>query len=55
MIFNPPLKKNGALIKAGMLKRIPVREGEMAAPTERAMAVTPAAAERSSGKTTAMV
>ena len=38
-----------------MLKKTPVREGEIAAPTERAIAVTPEAAERSSGSTTAMV
>src|SRR5512136_1380202 len=38
-----------------MPRKIPVSEGERDAPTERAMAVTPAAAERSSGATTAIV
>ena len=55
MIFKPPERRNGRLSSAGMLKKTPVREGEMAAPTERAMVVTPEAAERSSGDTTAMV
>ena len=55
MIFNPPDKKNGALNSTGMLKSSPVSAGEMDAPTERAMAVTPDAAERSSGATTAIV
>ena len=36
-------------------RKAPLSAGEMAAPTERAMPVTPAAAERSSGATTAMV
>ena len=39
----------------GMLKSKPVSAGEMDAPTERAMAVMPEAAERSSGATTAIV
>jgi len=34
---------------------MPVNEGEIAAPTERAILVTPDAAERSSGDTTAIV
>jgi len=34
---------------------MPVNEGEIAAPTERAILVTPEAAERSSGDTTAIV
>ena len=55
MILSPPARKSGALNKNGMLKKKPVSMGEMAAPTERAMAVTPEAADRSSGATTAMV
>ena len=54
-ILNPPVRKNGALNKTGMLKKNPVNAGEREAPTERAMAVTPEAAERSSGATTAIV
>lgn len=55
MIFKLPERKNGALSHAGTERKIPVRDGERAAPTERAMDVTPEAAERSSGATTAMV
>jgi hypothetical protein len=29
-IFNPPHRKNGALNGAGMLKTMPVKEGEIA-------------------------
>ena len=55
MIFNPPHKKNGALNSAGLAKKMPVNAGERDAPTERAIEVTPEAAERSSGATTAIV
>src|SRR5512139_1638567 len=47
--------KNGALIKAGTASNAPLSAGETSAPTERAMVVTPEAAERSSGSTTAIV
>jgi hypothetical protein len=30
-IFTPPHRKNGALNSAGMLKKMPAREGEIAA------------------------
>ena len=55
MIFNPPHKKNGALNRVGVAKKIPVKTGERDAPTERAIEVMPDAAERSSGATTAIV
>ena len=55
MIFSPPEIKNGALNKTGMLNSSPVNAGESEAPTERAIAVTPDAADRSSGATTAIV
>src|SRR5664280_869630 len=55
MIFNPPARRKGTLSKVGTAKKMPVNEGEIAAPTERAMFVTPEAAERSSGDTTAIV
>lgn len=42
-------------MSAGIPMKIPASEGERAAPTERAMDVTPEAAERSSGDTTAIV
>ena len=45
----------GTLKRDGMLKKSPVSMGETEAPTDRAMAVTPEAAERSSGSTTAIV
>jgi len=43
------------LNKPGILKKTPVISGDIDAPTERAMAVTPEAAERSSAATTAIV
>ena len=55
MIFNPPESKKGALANSGTEKKIPVSDGESAAPTDRAMLVTPEAADLSSGATTAMV
>ena len=55
MIFKQPLRMNGALNNAGTLKNKPVNIGEMDAPIERAMAVMPEAADRSSGSTTAIV
>src|SRR5665648_1303929 len=55
MIFNPPARKKGALNMAGKDRKKPVSVGEMAAPTERAIPVTPEAADLSSGATTAMV
>jgi hypothetical protein len=38
-----------------MAKKMPVNDGDIAAPTEREILVTPDAAERSSGDTTAIV
>ena len=49
-IFKPPHKKNGTLNRPGTLSKKPVSAGESEAPTERAMPVTPEAAERSSGE-----
>lgn len=54
-IFSPPDKKNGKLRSAGILIKTPVIDGEIAAPTDLAIAVTPEAADLSSGSTTAMV
>ena len=42
-------------MSAGVPMKIPAREGEIAAPTERAIEVTPEAADRSSGATIAIV
>jgi hypothetical protein len=53
--FQSPHRKNGTLIKAGIPMKIPANEGESAAPTERAIEVTPKASNRSSGATTAIV
>src|SRR3990172_7174780 len=55
MIFNAPEKMNGNPRKAGLDRNAPVRIGDREAPMVRATPVTPAAAERSSGATTAMV
>src|SRR5438477_4621334 len=54
-IFIPQARKNGRLQKAGFARQRPARNGEIADPIERATPVTPEAAERSSGRTTAMV
>jgi len=54
-ILIPPQSTMGTLNRDGKLKKMPVNMGETDAPTERAIAVTPAAAERSSGATTAIV
>src|ERR1700674_1535585 len=51
----PPARKNGKLIRAALPTTTVAIMGEIAAPTERATPVTPAAAERSSGLTTATV
>ena len=55
MIFKLPLKIKGKLSNAETLKNNPVNIGDTDAPTERAMAVIPEAADRSSGSTTAIV
>ncbi len=47
--------KKGRLASAGTAKSGPAARGAMDDPMVRAMPVTPAAAERSSGATTAMV
>jgi hypothetical protein len=53
--LSPPATRKGALRRAGEERKMPERAGEIDAPKERAMDVTPDAAERSSGATTAMV
>lgn len=55
MIFKPPARKKGTLNSDGMLKSRPVNAGESDDPRDRAMPVTPEAADRSSGATTAIV
>jgi hypothetical protein len=55
MTFRPPAKKKGALKRRGLARNTPLRVGDKEAPTERAIVVTPEAAERSSGATTAIV
>ena len=52
MIFKPPPKKKGRLIMPA-LRNKPASKGEQAVPIVRAIPVTPAAAERSEGSTTA--
>src|SRR6476646_3633038 len=47
--------KNGVAIRAGLLMSKPASAGERDAPMVRAIPVTPAAAERSSEATTAIV
>jgi hypothetical protein len=47
--------KNGSAARAGVATRGPARFALNAAPIDRAMPVTPAAADRSSGATTAIV
>src|SRR5712675_3619806 len=55
MIFSVPALKNGALIREGRANIHPTNNGLMAAPVVRATPVIPAAAERSSALTTAIV
>jgi hypothetical protein len=55
MIFKLPARTSGAAINAGIPMSIPARAGENELPMLRAMFVTPPAAERSSGSTTARV
>jgi len=54
MILRPPEMKKGKLRRAEFASRGPVTTGERDEPVVRAMPVIPAAAERSSGSTTAM-
>jgi len=54
MTLIPPDKRNGAASR-DVLISTPASKDEMAAPIDRAMVVTPDAAERSSGSTTAIV
>src|SRR6266850_1159938 len=55
MIFTPPPIKNGHPIIRALASIGPASTGAIAAPNVRATPVTPAAAERSSGRTTAIV
>ena len=55
MIFIPPARKNGTLRSDGEENNCPAIAGAMDAPMERDTLVTPDAAERSSGFTTAIV
>ncbi len=55
MIFSVPAIKNGALIREGRANMNPTNNGLTAAPVVRATPVMPAAADRSSALTTAMV
>ena len=55
MILSPPDKKKGKFISAALASKGPVTTDESEAPVVRAMPVIPAAADRSSGATTAMV
>ena len=55
MIFNPPETKNGTLCHAAWANRGPVKIGAREAPVVLATPVIPAAAERSSGRTMAIV
>src|SRR6266480_7420246 len=50
-----PAMKNGTLIQEGLANIKPTNKGLMAAPVVRATPVIPAAAERSSARTTAIV
>ena len=54
-IFSPPPMTNGSPASGTLWSIGVANDGEMAAPRLRAMLVTPAAAERSSGSTTAIV
>ena len=53
-IFSAPASMNGRPISAGRASIHPANSGAIAAPVVRATPVIPAAAERSSGPTTAM-
>ena len=55
MIFSVPAMKNGTLTHEGRANINPANKGLIAAPIVRATPVIPAAAERSSGRTTAIV
>src|SRR5512139_1688860 len=55
MIFRPPEIKKGTLSREAFPRRGPATMGDREDPVVRAMPVIPAAAERSSGLTTAMV
>ena len=55
MILRPPEIKKGKLNKAALASSGPAMTGDKDAPVVRAMPVMPAAAERSSGLTTAIV
>ena len=55
MIFNPPERTKGMLMSAEFASNGPAMIGERDDPVVRAIPVIPAAAERSSGSTTAMV
>src|ERR1700682_6320169 len=55
MIFSVPAMKNGTFISDGCENKNPANNGLMAAPVVRATPVIPAAADRSSALTTAMV
>src|SRR6266404_4990765 len=55
MILSVPAMKNGVLIRDGRANINPTNNGLMAAPVVRATPVIPAAADRSSALTTAMV
>src|SRR5262249_49357482 len=54
-IFNVPAMKNGRSIHCGLAYKRPANTGAIAAPVVRATPVIPAAAERSSGRTIAIV
>src|SRR5436309_476015 len=55
MIFSVPAIRNGTFIRDGRANRNPAKSGAIAAPVVRATPVMPAVADRSSGRTTAMV
>ena len=55
MILSPPDMKKGKLNSAVLASIGPVKTGDSEAPVVLAIPVMPAAAERSSGATTAMV
>ncbi len=55
MILIPPDKKKGTLSNAALASKGPVKTGDNDAPVVLAIPVMPAAAERSSGATTAIV
>src|SRR4030042_5944543 len=55
MILRPPAMTKGKLSRAELARRGPVTTGAIEAPVVRATPVIPAAAERLSGSTTAMV